>query len=335
MDSAALQFDQVVVEYRRRGLSPVRAVAGVSLEVRHGQMHALVGESGCGKSTLARAATGLIPVSSGTVRFEGREVAPLTRRARPAHLRRLQMIFQDPSASLNPRRSVGSQLDDALRLCTSGAGSWRRERVRELLDAVGLPDSASARYPREFSGGQRQRICIARALAAEPTVIVADEPISALDASAQAAIANLLVELARRLNLGLLFISHDLAIVHHIADVVTVMYLGRVVERGPTRAMWAAPLHPYTEALIAAQPAHDGAGTLPAALPGEVPNPAAPPSGCRFHPRCPYALDRCPIDDPPMVSFENGRAAACWLQEPNESIESPARKALKHGGESA
>jgi peptide/nickel transport system ATP-binding protein len=207
--------------------------------------------------------------------------------------------------------------------------------VRELLDAVGLPDSASARYPREFSGGQRQRICIARALAAEPTVIVADEPISALDASAQAAIANLLVELARRLNLGLLFISHDLAIVHHIADVVTVMYLGRVVERGPTRAMWAAPLHPYTEALIAAQPAHDGAGTLPAALPGEVPNPAAPPSGCRFHPRCPYVLDRCPIDDPPMVSFENGRAAACWLQEPNESIESPARKALKHGGESA
>jgi ABC-type glutathione transport system ATPase component len=224
--TAALEFDQVVVEYHRRGLPPVRAVAGISLGVQPGQMHALVGESGCGKSTLARASTGLIPISEGAVRFEGQDVTPLARRTRAKHFRRLQMIFQDPNASLNPRRSVGGQLDDALRLCTTGARAWRRTRVNELLDTVGLPGDAAARHPREFSGGQRQRICIARALAAEPTVIVADEPISALDASAQAAIANLLIDLTRQLNLGLLFISHDLAIVHHIADAVTVMYLG-------------------------------------------------------------------------------------------------------------
>jgi peptide/nickel transport system ATP-binding protein len=312
--TAALEFDQVVVEYHRRGLPPVRAVAGISLGVQPGQMHALVGESGCGKSTLARASTGLIPISEGAVHFEGQKVTPLARRSRGKHFRRLQMIFQDPNASLNPRRSVGRQLDDALRLCTSGAPAWRRTRVNELLDTVGLPADAAERHPREFSGGQRQRICIARALAAEPTVIVADEPISALDASAQAAIANLLIDLTRRLNLGLLFISHDLAIVHHIADAVTVMYLGKLVESGPTNAVWSEPLHPYTEALIAAQPAHDGQGTLPASLAGEVPNPARPPSGCRFHPRCPYILERCPRDEPEMVRFPQGRAAACWLQ---------------------
>jgi oligopeptide/dipeptide ABC transporter ATP-binding protein len=187
--------------------------------------------------------------------------------------------------------------------------------VPELLERVGLASNAASRYPHEFSGGQRQRIAIARALAADPSVIVLDEPLASLDASAQAQLANLLVRLSRELEVGLLLISHDLAIVRHVADDVSVMYLGRMVETAPTTELWERPAHPYSEALIAAVPRADGGGVLPGALPGEVPNPADPPPGCRFHPRCPYAFDRCPVEEPPLLHLSGRRAAACWLQE--------------------
>jgi peptide/nickel transport system ATP-binding protein len=315
-ETATLSLRDVVVDYRRKHLSDVRAVAGASLAVERGQVHGLVGESGCGKSTLARAATGLVPITSGSIEFAGEPVTALRRRARPPHLRRLQMVFQDPNSSLNPRRSVGAQLEFALR---RGAGVPARERparARDLLNTVGLPGDAAKRVPSEFSGGQRQRICIARALAASPSVIIADEPISALDASAQAQIANLLVSLARELDLGVLFISHDLAIVRHIADVVTVMYLGKVVETARTSRLWSDALHPYTKALIDSAPRHDGSGELPRVLKGEIPDPASPPGGCRFNPRCPAAFARCTAEEPQLREYAQEHRAACWLHEP-------------------
>jgi len=311
-----LELHDVVVEYQRRGRDPVRAVAGASLTVERGQIVGLVGESGCGKSTLARAAVGMVAPTAGVVRFEGREVAPLTRRARPRELVRLQLVFQNPFSSLNPRRTVGAHLADAAEILGLVPPAGRRARVLELLEQVGLPEAAARRYPHQFSGGQRQRIAIARALAADPSVIVLDEPLSSLDTSAQAQIANLLVGLSRTLDLGLLLISHDLAIVRHVADVISVMYLGVMVETAPTRPLWAMPLHPYTEALIAAVPHPDGSGFLPEPLPGEVPDPARPPPGCRFHPRCPYAFDRCRAETPPLMEIAAGRGSACWLQEP-------------------
>jgi peptide/nickel transport system ATP-binding protein len=308
---SALQLEDVVVDYHGRG-GRVRAVAGASLAVERGQVIGLVGESGCGKSTLARAAVGLVPATSGTVTFEGRSVTPLGRRTRAADLVRLQLVFQNPYSSLNPRRTVGSQVSDGV------GGRQRPTRVQELLELVGLPANAVARYPHEFSGGQRQRIAIARALAADPSVVVLDEPLASLDASAQAQLANLLKRLARDLDVGLLLISHDLAIVRHVADAVSVMYLGRRVETAPTVPLWERPAHPYSEALIAAVPRADGAGLLPESLPGEVPDPSNPPSGCRFHPRCPYAFDRCPVEEPPLLQLAGGRASACWLQTPGE-----------------
>src|SRR5207302_5911446 len=317
--------------YERRGRENVRAVAGASLTVEHGQIVGRVGESGCGKSSLARAAVGLVKPSAGEILFEGREVAPLTRRARPKELAGLQMVFQNPYSSLNPRRKIGSQIGDAAEMVDLVPRAGRRARVAELLELVGLPANAATRFPHQFSGGQRQRIAIARALAADPSVIVLDEPLASLDASAQAQIANLLVDLSRRLELSLLLISHDLAIVRHVADVVSVMYLGVMVETGPTRPLWELPLHPYTEALIAAVPHPDGGGFLPEALPGEVPDPAHPPSGCRFHPRCPYAFDRCPRDEPPLLPVTEIRRAACWLQEPGGPPARPAERAAQLG----
>ena len=316
---SALELTDVVVDYDGRD-GTVRAVAGASLSVDRGRIVGLVGESGCGKSSLARAAVGLVPASSGSVVFEGRSVTAMTRRARPADLVRLQLVFQNPYSSLNPRRTVGSQVAD-------GAARDRRARVGELLELVGLSANAASRYPHEFSGGQRQRIAIARALAADPSVIVLDEPLASLDASAQAQLANLLTRLSRELELGLLLISHDLAIVRHVADEVCVMYLGRMVETGPTLPVWRRPAHPYSEALIAAVPYADGEGTLPEALPGEVPDPSRPPSGCRFHPRCPYAFDRCRSEEPPLLGLTDGREAACWLQQAGQPAESPAARA--------
>ena len=317
---SALEIRDVVVDYERRGDLPVRAVAGASLAVERGEIVGLVGESGCGKSTLARSAVGMVRPTSGSVRFEGSDVGFLTRRARPRELARLQMVFQNPFSSLNPRRKVGQQIGDALAVLGLASRPERSGRIVELLEQVGLPSTAAIGYPHEFSGGQRQRIAIARALAARPSVIVLDEPLASLDASAQAQIANLLVSLARDLDLGLLLISHDLAIVRHVADTVAVMYLGLIVESAPTRELWAAPFHPYTEALIAAVPHADGAGTLPEALPGEVPDPARPPSGCRFHPRCPYVFDRCPVEEPALLDLAPRRGAACWLQKPGDAV---------------
>jgi oligopeptide/dipeptide ABC transporter ATP-binding protein len=323
----ALELHDVVVEYDRRGGGRVRAVAGASLTIERGQIVGLVGESGCGKSSLARAAVGLVQPRTGTVLFEGREVTRLRRRARPRELVRLQLVFQNPYSSLNPRRKVGSQLTDALRALDPGSRRSRMARARELCELVGLPAAAAARYPHEFSGGQRQRIAIARALAAQPSVIVLDEPLASLDASAQAQLANLLVRLSRELELSLLLISHDLAIVRHIADTVSVMYLGMMVENGPTQPLWKLPLHPYSEALIAAVPHPDGTGFLPEALPGEVPDPSRPPTGCRFHPRCPYAFDRCHEEEPPLVVLADGRAAACWLQPAGSTPSRPGERA--------
>jgi peptide/nickel transport system ATP-binding protein len=309
-----LSLEDVEVTYERRGAEKIKAVAGASLSVERGQIIGLVGESGCGKSSLARAAVGLVAPSAGTVRFEGRPVTPMSRRARARELARLQLVFQNPYSSLNPRRKVGAQIADALDVLDLVPRRRRRVRVAELLDLVGLPASAAESFPHQFSGGQRQRIAIARALAADPSVLVLDEPLASLDASAQAQVANLLVDLSRRLELSLLLISHDLAIVRHVADAVWVMYLGVMAEAAPTRQLWAAPLHPYTEAVIGAVPHPDGSGFLPEALPGEVPDPARPPSGCRFHPRCPYAFERCPVEDPAMTQVAPGRTVACWLQ---------------------
>ena len=318
---SALELTDVEVVYQRRHRSPVRAVAGASISVEQGQIVGLVGESGCGKSTLARAAVGLVAPTAGTVMFQGRPVTPLGRRSRSAELARLQMVFQDPMSSLNPRRTVGSQLADALDNLDLVPRAQRTARVTELLEQVGLSATARGRYPHQFSGGQRQRIAIARALAAEPSVIVLDEPLSALDASAQAQVANLLVQLCRSLNIGMLLISHDLAIVNQIADEVAVMYLGLIVEQAPTGELWRSPRHPYTEALIGAIPHADGLKSQPTILPGEVPDPAAPPAGCRFHTRCPLVFDRCRTEVPPLVSVEPGRTQACWLQRTGDAGE--------------
>jgi ABC-type glutathione transport system ATPase component len=249
---SALEIRDVVVDYEARGGVRVRAVAGASVSVEPGQIVGLVGESGCGKSSLARAAVGLVAPTAGSVLFEGAPVSPLTRRARSPELVRLQLVFQNPYSSLNPRRKVAAQLADALD-ALNVPRRGRGARVRELIELVGLPAAAADGYPHEFSGGQRQRIAIARSLAASPSVIVLDEPLASLDASAQAQLANLLVELSRELGLGLLLISHDLAIVRHIADAVSVMYLGLMVETGPTLPLWQLPLHPYSEALIGAR----------------------------------------------------------------------------------
>jgi len=326
---SVLELHNVEVTYERRGRIRVPAVAGASLTVERGQIVGLVGESGCGKSSLARAAVGLVAPTGGTVRFEGRPVTPLTRRARPRELARLQLVFQNPYSSLNPRRKIGAQIADALATLDLLPRRRRRARVQELLDLVGLPVSAADGFPHQFSGGQRQRVAIARALAADPSVLVLDEPLASLDASAQAQVANLLVDLSRRLSLSLLLISHDLAIVRHVADVVSVMYLGVMVETGPTRSLWSLPLHPYTEALIGAVPRPDGSGVLPEALPGEVPDPARPPAACRFHPRCPYAFDRCSTEDPVTLTVAGQRTVACWLQAGGGPAARPAERARR------
>jgi oligopeptide/dipeptide ABC transporter ATP-binding protein len=310
-----LELRDVEVVYQRRDGTLVPAVAGASLDVNAGEIVGLVGETGCGKSSLAKAAVGLVPVASGSITFEGRPVHVLGRRARPVSERRLQLVFQNPYESINPRRTVGAQVADAFAIGRTQARSSWRPRVEDLLRQVGLPATMARRFPHQLSGGQRQRIAIARALAADPAMIVLDEPLSALDASVQAQVANLLVELARNLHVGMLLISHDLAIVRHVAHRTAVMYLGVIVETAPTADLWTAPMHPYTQALIDSIPHADGAGHLPVALPGEIPDPARPPSGCRFHPRCPSVMDRCRSEVPELVAKDGGRRVACWLHE--------------------
>ncbi|MEV4373575.1 ABC transporter ATP-binding protein [Nonomuraea sp. NPDC049637] len=298
-----LDIEDLVVEHRSPGRPVVRAVAGASLTVRAGEVVGLVGESGCGKSTLARAVCGLNPVTHGSIAFEGQRVTPLGLRRRK--LTGIQMVFQDPYASLNPRRRVGDQIADGLRTADD-----TRTDPADLLERVGLPREFAGRHPHEFSGGQRQRIAIARALAARPRLLIGDEPISALDASAQAQVARLMRDLAVDSGAGLLFISHDLSVVRLIADRIAVMYLGKIVEVGATAEVWDDPKHPYTRALLGAIPKPDGMGVLPAELAGDVPDPANPPGGCRFNPRCPLVMEVCREKEPDFGPV------ACWLHEP-------------------
>jgi len=303
---------------RGRAAPVLRAVDGVSLTVHRGETLGIVGESGCGKSTLARCLVRLHEPDEGAIRLEGQDVLALTGPARRAYNRRVQMVFQDPYGSLNPRLRVGDALAEALAVHRVVERAAVPGRVQALLDLVHLPQDAGGRYPHEFSGGQRQRVGIARALAVEPAVIIADEPVSALDVSVQAQIVNLLLELQDRLGLALLFITHDLRLVRHIAHRTAVMYLGKIVETGPTEALFATPRHPYTRALIEAVPQiAPGGRHRDAAVRGELPSAIAPPPGCPFHPRCPIAEPRCSTVPPALVPRDAGGAltwpTACHL----------------------
>ena len=288
-----------------RTVGQVQAVDGVSLTIPRGKTLGLVGETGCGKSTLARCIAGLIPITSGKVVFDGRDVTNLSRRAMRPVRREIQMIFQDPYGSLNPRRRVGSIIGDPFAIHKTATGSERKRRVQELMERVGLNPEHYNRFPAEFSGGQRQRIGVARALALRPKLIICDEPVSALDVSIQAQVLNLLADLQDDFGLSYLFIAHDLEVVRHVSNAVTVMYLGRVGEAGFKDAVYQTPRHPYTAALLSAAPAADpeaAASRQRIILTGDVPSPIDPPSGCRFHPRCPKAQDVCSAQDPPLES---------------------------------
>ena len=294
----------------------LKAVDGVSFDIAPGETFGLVGESGCGKTTVGRSLLRLIEPTSGSVRFDGTELVGCSRRQLRDLRPRMQIVFQDPYASLNPRMTVGSIVGEALRVHGMAQGKQLDARVAEMLERVGLPAAYRSRYPHEFSGGQRQRIGIARALALEPRFIVCDEAVSALDVSIQAQVLNLLADLQREYGIAYLFISHDLNVVRHVADRVGVMYLGRLVEVGPTEALFENPQHPYTRALIAANPVPDP--RVPSAhvpLQGEVPSPLSPPSGCRFHPRCPVARAECSAARPEVVRIGAGHEAHCVLAE--------------------
>ncbi|TWA57392.1 peptide/nickel transport system ATP-binding protein [Azospirillum baldaniorum] len=313
------------VEYpTARGL--VRAVNGVSFDIASGETVGLVGESGCGKSTLGRAILRLAPITGGSVAVEGRDITGLTRRELEPVRPVVQMIFQDPQGSLNPRSTVGRSVGQPL-----AVAGWDRDaieaRVAELLRLVGLPPEAAHRFPHEFSGGQRQRIGIARALALKPKLIVCDEPVSALDVSVRAQVINLLKDLQAELKVSYLFISHDLSVVEHISDRVLVMYLGRIVEAGGRERIWRRPLHPYTRALLAAAPAsHPRLARLRprAVLEGELPSPLNPPTGCAFHARCPLGETRCREAMPTLRSFGPDAAAACHVADATGGLPWPA-----------
>ena len=287
----------------RRTVGQVQAVDDVSLIIPRGKTLGLVGETGSGKSTLARCVAGLIPVTSGKVTFNGRDITNLSRRAMRPVRREIQMIFQDPYSSLNPRRRVGAIIGDPFVIHKTATGAERKRQVQELMERVGLNPEHYNRFPAEFSGGQRQRIGVARALALRPQLIICDEPVSALDVSIQAQVLNLLADLQQDYGLSYLFIAHDLEVVRHVSDSVAVMYLGRIGESGPEGAVYGSPRHPYTVALLSAAPAADpdaAASRQRIILTGDVPSPIDPPSGCRFHPRCPKAQPLCAEQEPPL-----------------------------------
>ncbi len=300
-----------------RTVASVRAVDGVSFSIPRGATLSLVGESGSGKTTTGRLVLRLVEPTSGEVSFDGTDVLRADKGALRALRKRMQIIFQDPYASLNPRMTVGGMLGEILRVHRLARGAAVAARTAELLDLVGLPGAAADRYPHEFSGGQRQRVGIARALAVEPEFIIADEPVSALDVSIQAQILNLLKDLQERLGLTYLFISHDLAVVRHISTHVAVMYLGRIVETAPAADLFAAPVHPYTKALLAAAPVPDPAARRDRVLlAGDVPSPINPPSGCPFHPRCPDVRPECSRTAQRLTDTGEGHFAACAVHAP-------------------
>jgi len=313
MTEPVLATENLKVSYasRRTGFfspapSPIQAVRGISLEIKQGEVLGLVGESGCGKSTLAKALLGLTPISAGRVSLLGEAFESAGRAPSKALRRKISMIFQDPYASLNPRLSAESIIGEPLAIHKIGNRQSRKERVRQLAEAVGIDSGLLSRPPHQFSGGQRQRIAIARALASNPSLIIADEPTSALDVSIQSQILNLLTDLRQQLGLSLLFISHDLGIVRYMADRIAVMYCGEIVETAPTAALFEAPAHPYSRALIAASPAlgvarQERSGLLA----GDPPSPLNPPAGCAFHNRCPWAQDQCRESSPTLTGGDH------------------------------
>ena len=298
----------------QRARKVCRAVDGVSFTLRAGETIGLVGESGCGKSTLGKSIVRLNRPTAGTIRFDGVDLAPLSTKQLKAHRRNLQMIFQDPVESLNARHMVGEIISEPFLIHGIGDASWRRRKVLELLDKVGLPAGAAERYPFEFSGGQRQRIGIARAIALEPRLIICDEPVSALDVSIQSQVLNLLLDLQREMGLSYLFIAHNLAVVKHVSDRVAIMYLGRIVEFADADDVYRDPRHPYTRALISAIPEPNPQRVRERiVLSGDVPSPINPPSGCPVHTRCPHATERCRAEQPALreVAGRTGHTVAC------------------------
>jgi oligopeptide transport system ATP-binding protein len=296
----------------------VRAVDGVSFAIGRGETLGLVGESGCGKSTVGKLVLKLLEPTAGKISVSGVDLTALGPRAMWKHRHRIQIVFQDPYSSLNPRLSAGTIVGEPIENFGIAGGAELEQRVARLFERVGLPAENMRKYPHEFSGGQRQRLGIAKAIAVNPDVIVADEPVSALDVSVQAQVLNLLIDLQEEYRLSYLFISHDLAVMRHVSHRIAVMYLGRIVEIAETPALFSRPLHPYTEALLSAAPIPNPArkNSRRLILQGEVPSPINPPSGCHFHPRCPYAIPACTTVDPPLLEVAPGRQVACIRRPP-------------------
>ena len=294
----------------------VYAVDGVSFDLAAGETLGLVGESGCGKSTVGRVIMRLLDPTSGEIHLKGDDISTISKSDVRRYRREMQMVFQDPYSSLNPKLSAGTLVSEPLKNFNEGSATKIRQRVAQLFERVGFKADARERYPHEFSGGQRQRLGLARALAGNPSLIVADEPVSALDVSVQAQVINLLIDLQDEFNLALLFISHDLAVVEHVSHRIAVMYVGKLVEITDTQTLFSNPQHPYTEALLSAVPTPDPlASKEKIILAGDVPSPINPPSGCRFHTRCPYVMDQCKYEDPPLKKGASGHQVACHLRE--------------------